>query len=361
MDTITHSLAGALVGYALGSERKKYLLPAKKSMLCGAIAAAFPDSDYITALIDPLLFITYWHRGITHSIVMLPIWALLLGVLIALLLKQRHRWKAYVTVSAAALISHIALDAITTWDLQIFAPLSDVRISLQYAFVIDPIISTLLFVALICAYFLRAHWISLLGITTVTVYIFALSILQYNAVDIAQKAAQDRLWKSNHITALPQPFSPFHWKLIVSDTSGHRLAFVNLVADSSSDKIFNANETFLSIPNYYRPKHDLEWMYFSRIGEEVESVTVWNHPKFRLFRKFAHYPAASPVNTSTPEDCFWFLDLRFLLPVMETPFQYGMCRNPNDKEDWLLYRLNNFSDQEFTLVAYGQKRAFNLL
>ena len=49
MDTITHSLAGALVGHALGSERKKYLLPTNKSMLCGAISAAYPDIDYISS------------------------------------------------------------------------------------------------------------------------------------------------------------------------------------------------------------------------------------------------------------------------------------------------------------------------
>lgn len=350
MDTITHSLAGALVGYALGSERKIVLLPAKKSMLCGAVAAAFPDSDYITALIDPLLFITYWHRGITHSLVMLPIWALLLGVLIALLSKQLHRWRAYFVVSAVALLSHIGLDVITSWDLQIFAPLADVRVSLQYVFVIDPIITITLFAALICAYFLRAQWISVLGIAVVTVYIFALSILQHNAVNIAQTAAEDRSWKFEHIAALPQPFSPFNWKLIVSDDAGHRLVFVNLVSDSYSDHVLNANESIFSIPHYYRPKHDLEWMYFPRVGDEVESITVWKHPQFSLFRKFAHFPAASVVNTSNSKDCFWFLDLRFFLPVMDTPFQYGMCRNPINKEDWLLYRISNFSDHDIELV-----------
>ena len=358
MDTITHSLAGALVGHALGSERKKYLLPTNKSMLCGAISAAYPDIDYITALIDPLLFITYWHRGITHSVIMLPFWALILGTLIALLMKQLNQWKAYVAVSAAALLSHFGLDIITSWDLQIFAPLSDYRISLRYAFVIDPIVTGIILAALVSAYYLRARWISLLGILVLIFYIFALSILQHNATIIAERAAQDHDWKYEEIAALPQPFSPFNWKLIVSDDSGHWLTFVNLASDYSGDVVFNTNENIFSIPHYYRTKHNLEWTYFPKFGGKAGAITVWKHPNFNLFRKFAHFPAASAVNTSSTDVCFWFLDLRFFMPVIGTPFQYGMCRYSNNKEDWVLYRIKNFSDHEKKLVNLSRNESY---
>ena len=350
MDTITHSLAGALIGHTLGSERKKYLLSSKKSVLCGSIAAAFPDIDYITALIDPLLFITYWHRGITHSVIMLPIWAMILGVVIALLSKQLNQWRAYVVVSAVVLMSHIVLDAITSWDLQIFAPLTDYRISLRYVFVIDPIVTGIIFAALISAYYLRTHWISLIGILVLIVYIFTLSILQHNAIIIGKKSGQEHSWKFENIAALPQPFSPFNWKIIVSNDSGHWLTFVNLASNFSGDNIINTNENIFSMPRYYRSKHDLEWTYFPRFGGKADAITVWMHPNFKLFRKFAHFPAASTANTSNSDVCFWFLDLRFFIPVIDTPFQYGMCRNPNNKQDWVLYRIKNFSNYDKELV-----------
>lgn len=350
MDTITHSLAGALIGHALGSERNKKLLSTKKRMLCGAIAAAFPDIDYVTTLINPLLFITYWHRGITHSVIMLPFWALILGVLIALLTKQLNQWRACVVISVAVLISHIVLDVLTSWDVRIFAPLSDYRVSLRYVFVIDPIVTGIVLVALVSAYYLRARWISLSSIVVLTGYIIALSILQHNATKIAERAAQDRNWKYEEIAVLPQPFSPFYWKLIVSDDSGHWLAFVNLASDYSGDIVFNTNETIFSIPHYYRSKHDFEWTYFPRFVGKVDAITVWKHPKFNLFRKFAHFPAASAVNISNSDSCFWFLDLRFFIPVIDTPFQYGMCRSPSKKKDWALYRIKNFSDHERELV-----------
>lgn len=354
MDTITHSLAGALVGHVLGSERNKYLLSSKKSVLCGSIAAAFPDIDYITALIDPLLFITYWHRGITHSVIMLPFWALILGVVIALFMKHLNQWRMYFAVSAAALMSHILLDAMTSWDLQIFAPLSDYRISLRYVFVIDPIVTGIVFVTLFSAYYLSARWVSLIGILVLIFYFYALSILQHNAIITGEKASQYHDWEYEKIAALPQPFSPFNWKIIVSNDSGHWLTFVNLASNISDNNVFNTNENIFSIPRYYRAKHDLEWTYFPRFEGSADAKTVWTHPKFKLFRKFAHFPATSTVNTSNSDVCFWFIDLRFLIPVIDTPFQYGMCRNSNDKEDWMLYRIKNFPEHNKELVKLSR-------
>ena len=157
MDTITHSLAGALIAHALGPQinAQQDSPTARTRVLCGAIAAAFPDIDYLTALINPLAFITYWHRGITHSFVMLPLWAILLGVIMALILRQFKQWRSFVFLSATILVSHILLDMITSWDTQILAPLSDYRVSLKYAFVIDPLLSAIIIIALLFAFYFR--------------------------------------------------------------------------------------------------------------------------------------------------------------------------------------------------------------
>src|SRR5260370_31856161 len=86
MDTITHGIAGALIGKAFckGDD----MFPAKPvdrarivtwSLMLGAI---FPDIDVVRDMFshDHLLVIT-WHRSITHSLLMLPIFSLLLAVL----------------------------------------------------------------------------------------------------------------------------------------------------------------------------------------------------------------------------------------------------------------------------------------
>jgi inner membrane protein len=52
-------------------------LPRRLRMWIGFWAAAFPDSDFIVNFINPLSYLAL-HRGITHSVIVLPIWALAL-------------------------------------------------------------------------------------------------------------------------------------------------------------------------------------------------------------------------------------------------------------------------------------------
>ena len=86
MDTITHGIAGALIGKALFNGDDLFTMrPMNRqrivswSMMLGAI---FPDSDTFRDMFshNELLVIT-WHRSITHSLVCLPVFALLLAAL----------------------------------------------------------------------------------------------------------------------------------------------------------------------------------------------------------------------------------------------------------------------------------------
>ena len=58
------------------------------------LGAIFPDSDVIRDFLsnDRLLMIT-WHRSITHSLVLMPLWALLLAWSSRALAKWR-KWEA---------------------------------------------------------------------------------------------------------------------------------------------------------------------------------------------------------------------------------------------------------------------------
>ena len=84
MDTLTHSLIGALSIRAGLPHTSVDTQPSRRQLvMMGAIAAIFPDIDYASMPVDTLSFIADWHRGPTHSFVMVPLWALLLGWLAA--------------------------------------------------------------------------------------------------------------------------------------------------------------------------------------------------------------------------------------------------------------------------------------
>lgn len=98
MDTITHGIAGALIGKAVCRGENMFSLRAINkqrivtwSLMIGAI---FPDADTFRDMFshNDLLMIT-WHRSITHSLICLPVWALLLAALTRWI--ARHfKWEA---------------------------------------------------------------------------------------------------------------------------------------------------------------------------------------------------------------------------------------------------------------------------
>src|SRR5713101_9591486 len=146
MDTITHGIAGALIGKALfrgedtfakGTVTSRRIITA-----CLMLGAIFPDADTFRDMFsrDDMLMIT-WHRSITHSLLCLPIFALLL----AALTRAVARWQKWESPSFAALtaiyttgiLSHILLDLVTTFGTMIWSPLAWSRPAWDIIFIVD--------------------------------------------------------------------------------------------------------------------------------------------------------------------------------------------------------------------------------
>jgi membrane-bound metal-dependent hydrolase YbcI (DUF457 family) len=146
MDTITHGIAGALIGKAFckGDD----MFPAKPmnrarvitwSLMLGAI---FPDSDVVRDILsrDHLLVIT-WHRSITHSLLVLPIFSLLLAALTRWM-ARKFKWDApsfaiLTLIYAVGILSHILLDLVTTFGTMIWSPLAWSRPAWDLIFIVD--------------------------------------------------------------------------------------------------------------------------------------------------------------------------------------------------------------------------------
>src|SRR3954462_4045699 len=90
MDTLTHALSGALLARATAPrDPDADTLPLGRRMVVGALGAAFPDSDVAASYLSPLSYL-YHHRGVTHSLLLLPLWAVLLSLLFAFIWRRRH-------------------------------------------------------------------------------------------------------------------------------------------------------------------------------------------------------------------------------------------------------------------------------
>jgi membrane-bound metal-dependent hydrolase YbcI (DUF457 family) len=146
MDTITHGIAGALIAKAtVRGEDMFRSQPMSRgriitwSLMLGAI---FPDSDVLRDFFssDKLLIVT-WHRSITHSLVMLPLWALALAGITRAFAKSR-KWEtpslaALTGIYAAGILSHILLDLVTTFGTMIWSPIEWSRPAWDLVFIVD--------------------------------------------------------------------------------------------------------------------------------------------------------------------------------------------------------------------------------
>jgi membrane-bound metal-dependent hydrolase YbcI (DUF457 family) len=156
MDTITHGFAGALLGKGLFSTHKsetpEEFSPQARVAICAAtLGSIFPDVDIFCDLFshDDMAMLKY-HRYVTHSIVMLPIWAALIAWLIRWAARRlkfeppSFGWTWLAT--AVGIGSHILLDLATSFGTMVWSPISRARPAWDWIFIIDLAMSALLLV-----------------------------------------------------------------------------------------------------------------------------------------------------------------------------------------------------------------------
>src|SRR6266581_1458884 len=236
MDTITHGIAGALIGKAVFRGEDMFAShPMNRgrivtwSLMLGAI---FPDFDVVRDIFshDKLLVIT-WHRSVTHSLVMLPLWALLLAG-ITRAFASRRKWEApsflaLAGIYAVGILSHILLDLVTSFGTMIWSPLEwsrpawDLKIK-------------------------RDNW-NRAGFAAALIYVACTISAHHVALLRIQKFAElDRL-QVESIAALPLPPSLWHWDGLVRTERGVYELRMDLADKPASDG------DLLALEHHYYP------------------------------------------------------------------------------------------------------------
>jgi inner membrane protein len=165
MDTITHGIVGALIGKAFFAGKSAPVrcwrdppTTMGRTAICAAtLGAVFPDIDTLAGPITRnSLAIMTWHRGITHSLVLLPMWAVILAFLTRSL-AARLRWPApalpiLFVIYVGGLGSHIFLDLITSFGTMIWSPINYARFAWDWLFIVDLTLTSLALVPQLAAW-----------------------------------------------------------------------------------------------------------------------------------------------------------------------------------------------------------------
>lgn len=345
MDTLTHALSGALLARVVAPHLPQASAPSlRRALLVGGLTAAFPDGDVVIRLLGDQLTYLNLHRGVTHSLVLLPLWAMLLATLFIWLGRDRHHWRGYFLLSLAGITIHILGDVITSYGTQLFAPFSPWKASLPFTFIIDLWFSAIIIAGLLASWRWRHTTLpASLALTLLAGYVGLQALQHGRAVELGTRYAQQQGMGDAQVVALPQPLSPFNWKIIVSHGDHYAIAYVNLHRAAPLAPVAAAG--FLGrIDAVYQPAAMLGWQQQQRYGDaqqEPAARELWNAPSMAEVRRFITYPALALVNHREPEgSCVWFDDLRFTLAELRAPFRFGGCRH-SAAEPWRLYRLSD--------------------
>lgn len=341
MDTLTHSLLGGVaVRTAFPADGSRVALSNRQRLAVGALAGAFPDIDYLASWIDPMIYLTRWHRGVTHSLILLPLWALVVGVLLAFLFRRRTHWRYFTLLAGTAILTHILSDLITVYGTQILAPLSTWRASIGITFIIDPWFSAIVLVGFVIGLRERPWLPPSIFLGALVAYLALQAAMKYQALTVAEDYIHEYGMDNARPSAFPQPFSPFNWKLIVDQDDQYDVAYINLSGGYSV--ALDETGFWAEVRRTYRPADRPAWQTFPRYGTDpgmADSIRrLWQNHQLDSFRQFAEFPVLYRIDHEGSRECVWFTDLRYVLPFMTPPFRYGLCRS-GDQTEWHLYRL----------------------
>lgn len=329
MDTITHALSGALIARATARDQPD-ALPLRARLLAGTAAAAFPDGDIVMRAFDALTYLST-HRGVTHSVVMLPLWSIALALLFATISRGRFRWQQFVGVAALGLAIHIAGDVITSWGTMILAPLSDRRFAFATTFIIDPIFTAIIVAGLVAAWAMpKRAWIASGALLVLAGYVGAQAWLRSEAIAIGERYRGAAGLEAVAVEALPQALSPFRWKILIETGDAYREASVDLRRREPAPAAPADAGLIAQLASVYQPPDRLAWRRRPKFGDgdaRAIALEAWNDPALAHYRRFARYAVLDHLSDEPAgRTCVFFQDLRFTLAGRPPVFRYGACR-----------------------------------
>lgn len=341
MDTLTHALSGALLARATAPDPARAPIPTGRRVAVGFLAGAFPDIDFVLGYVSPIVYLM-GHRGVTHSVLMWPLWALLLAWIFSKLYGGRAGWRAYFGVAALGIGIHILGDVITSFGTMIWSPLSDARVGWNTTFIIDLWFTGIIAAGLLASLAFRGSRLpAQAALAVLAGYVGFQALLHQQAVDFGEAFARAQGIAAPRVSAVPRPVSPFNWMVVVEDGERYFHASVNLRRQAPLPEPGPDAGLLARLDAAYRPLSAPGWSEASRFGrpdERTVAMEAWQQPALAFFRWFAAYPMLYRVDAGNPSACVWFQDLRFFTPGRGAwPFRFGVCRD--EAGPWQPYQL----------------------
>ncbi len=229
MDPVSQAVLGASLPSFF--ERNKQRLAS--ALAVGALAGMAPDLDVlIQSDDDPLLFLEY-HRQFTHSLLFIPLGALICALLLYPFFKTRLSFKHTYLFAFAGYATHGLLDACTSYGTQLFWPFSDTRVAWSVVSIVDPLFTLPVLVLLALAVKHRSRRIAMAAFVYAVVFL-ALGMAQHQRAETAlMQLAQQRGHQPQRIHVKPSFANRHLWKLMYEYDGRYYVDAARLLLDTT--------------------------------------------------------------------------------------------------------------------------------
>lgn len=371
MDSLSQIVLGASVqGAVLG----KY--QGRKAYLYGAILGTLPDLDVLISYPDPISDMTY-HRSFSHSLLVLTV----VGIVGAWLISRYHQCRdmplPYSTRRLAlamtlVLTTHPILDSFTVYGTQLFWPLQDplqiTPISIASVFIIDPLYTLSLLLALIVG-LLKGSKLAvfkaglLVNCQRLAVWMLLLSSsylllglgLKYHAQSQAELTLAAAGIDTLRLKTMPVLPTVLMWRTVAEDGQHRLIEIRGSILDSRLPEYRyltqydNAQTLRASLPAQSQPyAQRLDWFSGNWTGYRVQML-----------------PAASTTSDATKQ--LVVDDLRMM--AGDTAFfSFVLADKANERASWqaitpieapVVTPDNQTESSRFELIKQGFKRVFD--
>ena len=260
MDSVTQAVLGGAVSYTVLGRRL-----GKRAAFYGMALGTIPDLDVLIDFGGPIENMTH-HRGFSHSLfvqaLLTPIFVMLLSKLPFSRSASWARWSVAVYLSFA---THSLADFFTVYGTQIFWPLTNYPFTHSILFIVDPIYTIPLLVAVISALLMRDRNRAL----KINALMLGLSSLYLVWSTGAKSVIDNRVKKALAINGIstevyestPAPLNTLLWRGVAVDDDQYFEIWASIFDDVGQIQIqgFPRNEELISAIGDHPKIERLRW------------------------------------------------------------------------------------------------------
>ena len=305
MDPLTQGTLGAALSQTAATPAR-----IRAFALIGALAGLAPDLDIlIRSSTDPLLYLEY-HRQFTHSLLFIPVGALLVTLIAWPLARRSLRFPEAFLAALLGYATHGLLDACTSYGTQLFWPFSDARIAWNWISVVDPLFSVPLFGLVILAAVRRRRDFAIAGLCWALGYLALGALQHHRAHGLTEALARERGHDPVRASVKPGFANLLVWKSIYEadgrlHVDGIRVSLTGSICPGDSIAAFD-------------PGRDLPWL----------------HPHSQQARDLARFAWYSNGWLAVdPEDPDYVVDVRYAALPNRIDALWGLKVNENAAND----------------------------